>query len=146
MLEKLRKQVLEANLELVNRGLVLYTFGNASAISREDGMVVIKPSGVPYAEMRPEHMVITDLDGSVVEGELRPSSDLRTHLVLYREFRALGGSYTPTLITLLSGRKHAVIFHASALRIPTISMDRFRLRLTWILPRSKKTMNGTRER
>jgi len=91
MLKKLRKQVLEANLELVSRGLVLYTFGNASAISREDGLIVIKPSGVPYADMRPEHMVITDLGGRIVEGDLRPSSDLRTHLVLYKEFRALGG-------------------------------------------------------
>ncbi len=88
---EVRKQVLEANLELVSRGLVLYTFGNASAISREDGLIVIKPSGVPYADMRPEHMVITDLGGRIVEGDLRPSSDLRTHLVLYREFRALGG-------------------------------------------------------
>ena len=91
MLEKLRRQVLEANLELVNRGLVLYTFGNASALSREDGLIVIKPSGVPYADMGPEHMVVTDLGGRVVEGDLRPSSDLRTHLALYREFRALGG-------------------------------------------------------
>ena len=69
MLETLRKQVLEANLELVNRGLVLYTFGNASAISREDGLVVIKPSGVAYAEMKPEDLVVTDLEGRVVEGE-----------------------------------------------------------------------------
>jgi L-ribulose-5-phosphate 4-epimerase len=91
MLEVLRKQVLEANLELVNRGLVLYTFGNASAISRADGLVVIKPSGVAYAEMKAEHLVVTDLEGRVVEGDLKPSSDLPTHLALYKEFRALGG-------------------------------------------------------
>ena len=74
LLPKLRKQVLEANLELVRHGLVLYTFGNASGISREDGLVVIKPSGVAYEEMQPVHLVITDLDGKIVEGELRPSS------------------------------------------------------------------------
>jgi L-ribulose-5-phosphate 4-epimerase len=91
MLEELRKQVLDANLELVRRGLVLYTFGNASGISRAEGLVAIKPSGVPYAGMRPEDLAITDLDGRIVEGALRPSSDLATHLVLYRSFPGIGG-------------------------------------------------------
>jgi L-ribulose-5-phosphate 4-epimerase len=91
MLQRLRKQVLEANLELVRRNLVLYTFGNASGISREKGLVVIKPSGVPYDQMKPEHLVVTDLAGKLVEGTLRPSSDLPTHLVLYREFAEIGG-------------------------------------------------------
>jgi L-ribulose-5-phosphate 4-epimerase len=91
MLEELRIQVLEANLELVRRGLVLYTFGNASGISRAEGLVAIKPSGVPYDGMRPDHLVVTDLDGQVVEGTLRPSSDLATHLALYRSFPAIGG-------------------------------------------------------
>ena len=91
MLEDLRAQVLEANLELVRRGLVLYTFGNASGISQAEGLVAIKPSGVPYEGMRPEHLVITDLDGRIVEGALRPSSDLATHLVLYRAFPGIGG-------------------------------------------------------
>ncbi|MGB6387510.1 MAG: L-ribulose-5-phosphate 4-epimerase [Terriglobales bacterium] len=91
MLQRLREQVLEANLELVRRGLVLYTFGNASGISREDGLVVIKPSGVPYEEMKPEHLVVTDLLGNIVEGNLRPSSDLPTHLVLYNQFTEIGG-------------------------------------------------------
>lgn len=91
MLEKLRSEVLEANLELVRRGLVLYTFGNASAIDRRQGMVVIKPSGVPYEQMTPAHMVITDLSGAVVEGGLRPSSDLDTHLALYVAFPDIGG-------------------------------------------------------
>jgi len=91
MLEELRKQVLEANLELVRRGLVLYTFGNASGISRAEGLVAIKPSGVPYEGMRPEDLVITDLDGNIVAGALRPSSDLATHLVLYRAFAGIGG-------------------------------------------------------
>ena len=91
MLEHLREQVLEANLELVRQGLVLYTFGNVSGIAREEGLVVIKPSGVPYAEMKPEHLVVTDLDGNIVEGKLRPSSDLPTHLVLYNQFAEIGG-------------------------------------------------------
>ena len=91
MLQRLREQVLEANLELVRRGLVLYTFGNASGISREDGLVVIKPSGVPYEEMKPDHLVVTDLVGKIVEGNLRPSSDLPTHLALYNQFAEIGG-------------------------------------------------------
>jgi len=90
-LQELREEVLEANLELVRRKLVLYTFGNASGISREEGLVAIKPSGVPFEELRPEHMVLTDLDGRVVEGDLLPSSDLDTHLVLYKAFPAIGG-------------------------------------------------------
>jgi L-ribulose-5-phosphate 4-epimerase len=91
LLPTLRESVLDANLELVRRGLVLYTFGNASGISRQDDLVVIKPSGVPYEEMRPEHLVVTDLEGKIVEGDLRPSSDLPTHLVLYKAFPKIGG-------------------------------------------------------
>ena len=90
MLQQLRKDVLEANLELVRRGLVLYTFGNASGVDREQGLVVIKPSGVDYDKMRPEDMVVTDLEGNLVEGTLNPSSDLDTHLLLYKEFPAIG--------------------------------------------------------
>jgi len=91
MLRALREEVFEANLELVRRGLVLYTFGNASGIDRSRGLIAIKPSGVPYEKMRPEHMVVVDLDGKTAEGKLRPSSDLDTHLVLYRAFEAVGG-------------------------------------------------------
>src|SRR5208283_5430772 len=91
MLKELRTAVLEANLELVKRGLVLYTFGNASGVDRAEGLVVIKPSGVEYDDLRAELMVVTDLDGKVVEGTLRPSSDLETHTLLYREFPAIGG-------------------------------------------------------
>jgi L-ribulose-5-phosphate 4-epimerase len=91
VLEALRTEVYEANLELVRRGLVLYTFGNASGLSREQGLVAIKPSGVPYEKMTPADMVIVDLDGRVVEGALRPSSDLPTHLALYRAFPSIGG-------------------------------------------------------
>src|SRR6516225_3379894 len=90
-LKSLREEVLDANLELVRRGLVLYTFGNASGISRDEGLVVIKPSGVPYDAMKPEHLVIVDLEGKTVEGDLRPSSDLPTHLVLYKSFPTIGG-------------------------------------------------------
>ena len=91
MLEILRTEVLEANLEIVRRGLVLYTFGNASGIDRQAGLVAIKPSGVPYEMMKPSDLVVTDLEGKIVEGSLRPSSDLATHLHLYREFPSIGG-------------------------------------------------------
>jgi L-ribulose-5-phosphate 4-epimerase len=91
LLTKLRAEVLEANLDLVRRNLVLSTFGNASGVAREEGFIVIKPSGVPYDQMKPEHMVVTDMQGKVVEGSLRPSSDLPTHAALYRAFLAVGG-------------------------------------------------------
>lgn len=91
MLEALRAEVLDANLELVRRGLVIFTFGNASAVDRAAGLCVIKPSGVPYDKMTPADMVITDLDGKIVEGKLRPSSDLPTHVALYRAYPSIGG-------------------------------------------------------
>jgi L-ribulose-5-phosphate 4-epimerase len=90
-LANLREQVLEANLDLVRRGLVLATFGNASGIAREEGLIVIKPSGVPYEGMKRADLVVTDLHGKVVEGNLRPSSDLPTHAALYRAFPSIGG-------------------------------------------------------
>jgi L-ribulose-5-phosphate 4-epimerase len=91
MLESLKSVVLEANLELVRRGLVLYTFGNASGIDRGAGLVAIKPSGVLYEKMTAADMVVSDLDGRIVEGGLKPSSDLATHLELYRAFPGIGG-------------------------------------------------------
>jgi L-ribulose-5-phosphate 4-epimerase len=91
VLEQLREEVFEANLELVRRGVVIYTFGNASGIDRESGLVVIKPSGVPYDRMTAADMVVVDMEGKTVEGTLRPSSDLATHLVLYRAFAGIGG-------------------------------------------------------
>ena len=91
MLEALKAEVLEANLELVRRGLVIYTWGNASGMDREQGLLVIKPSGVPYDSMQPEDMVVTDLEGRIVEGRLKPSSDLGTHILLYRGFPKIGG-------------------------------------------------------
>ena len=91
MLEALKKEVCEANLELVKHGLVIFTWGNVSAIDRTSGLVVIKPSGVAYEQMKPEDMVVVDLDGHIVEGSLKPSSDTPTHLVLYKAFPAIGG-------------------------------------------------------
>ncbi len=91
LLENLREEVFKANLALVDSGLVVLTWGNASAIDRESGLVVIKPSGVEYAAMRPEHLVVVDLSGKTVEGKLRPSSDLPTHLALYRAWPEVGG-------------------------------------------------------
>ena len=91
MLEALKKSVCEANLQLPQSGLVTFTWGNVSAIDREKGLVVIKPSGVEYDGMKPEQMVVVDLDGKIVEGELRPSSDTPTHLELYRQFPKIGG-------------------------------------------------------
>ena len=91
LLKTLREEVLEANLELVRRGLVLYTFGNVSGIDRDEGLVAIKPSGIPYDQLTAAHMVVTDLEGAVIETKLRPSSDLATHLELYKHFSDVGG-------------------------------------------------------
>ncbi len=91
MLKQLREDVCRANIELVQLGLVTLTWGNVSGISRNDGLLVIKPSGVEYGALRPDDMVIVDLDGNVVEGTLRPSSDTPTHVVLYRAFKGIGG-------------------------------------------------------
>lgn len=111
-LARLKKEVLEANLELFRLGLALFTWGNASAIDRERGLVVIKPSGVPYDTMKAEDMVVVDLEGHPVEsGSLRPSSDLPTHLVLYREFpSAMGVVHTHST--------HATAWAQAGLDIP----------------------------
>lgn len=91
LVKELREEVLEANLEIVRRGLVMYTFGNASGFNRDEGLMAIKPSGVPFEKLTPKDMVVTDLDGKIVEGKLRPSSDVDTHLELYRQFKGIGG-------------------------------------------------------
>lgn len=91
MLEELKKKVFEANLQLVKYNLVVLTWGNVSAIDREKGLFVIKPSGVPYDTMKADDMVVMDLNGNKVEGELNPSSDTPTHLELYRSFKDIGG-------------------------------------------------------
>jgi len=91
MLEQLKEQVLQANLDLVKHGLVVFTWGNVSGIDREHGLMVIKPTGVPYEKMKPKDIVVLNLYGQVVEGDLKPSSDAATHLVLYRQFENIGG-------------------------------------------------------
>ena len=91
MLENIKKEVYEANMKLVEYGLVLFTWGNVSQIDRESGLVVIKPSGVPYEKMTPDDMVVMNLSGERVEGSLNPSSDTPTHLELYRRFPDIGG-------------------------------------------------------
>lgn len=113
MLEKLRAEVLEANLEIVRRGLVLYTWGNGSGIDPESRLVVIKPSGVPYDSMTPADLVVTDLDGNIVEGSLRPSSDLDTHLALYRAFPKIGG-------VIHTHSKHATVWAQACKPIPCL--------------------------
>lgn len=91
MLEKLKKEVYEANMELPRRGLVTYTWGNVSGIDREAGLFVIKPSGVDYDQLTPDDMVVMDMEGNRVEGKYKPSSDTATHLELYKAFPELGG-------------------------------------------------------
>ncbi len=113
LLKELRTAVLDANLELVKAGLVLFTFGNASGVDREKGLVVIKPSGVDYDDLRPEHMVVTDLDGKIVDGTLKPSSDLDTHTLLYREFPAIGA-------VVHTHSEYATSFAQAGLPIPAL--------------------------
>jgi L-ribulose-5-phosphate 4-epimerase len=111
MLETLRKEVCTANRDLVRHGLVMLTWGNTSGLDRRRGLMVIKPSGVPYDRLEPQQMVIVDLDGKVVDGELKPSSDTPTHLLLYREFQQIGG------ITHTHSR-HATMFAQARRAIP----------------------------
>ena len=123
MLEALKKEVCEANLELVKHDLVIFTWGNVSAIDRTSGLVVIKPSGVAYEQMKPEDMVVVDLDGHIVEGSLKPSSDTPTHLVLYKAFPAIGG--VPILRMLRHGLRPVSIYRISAPHMRIISVGRF---------------------
>jgi L-ribulose-5-phosphate 4-epimerase len=111
MLERLKREVCDANLDLVDQGLVTLTWGNVSAISDDRQHVVIKPSGVPYDEMEPKHMAVVDLEGQVVEGDLRPSSDTPTHVLLYRHFEGIGGiAHTHS--------RYATIFAQARVEIP----------------------------
>ena len=91
MLEELKKQVYEANMELPRRGLITYTWGNVSGIDRESGYFVIKPSGVDYDALSPDDMVVMDLDGNKIEGRYKPSSDTATHIELYKKYEEIGG-------------------------------------------------------
>jgi L-ribulose-5-phosphate 4-epimerase len=141
VLEKLRSEVFEANLELVRRGLVIYTFGNASGFAREEGLMVIKPSGVPYETMTAADMVITDLSGKIVEGKLRPSSDLDTHLALYREFPQLGG-------VVHTHSRHATAWAQSGRGIPcfgTTHADHFHGDLPITAPLTREEIEGEYE-
>ena len=114
MLEALKQQVYEANLDLVAKGMVIYTWGNVSGIDRDKGLVVIKPSGVDYDKMKAEDMVVVDLEsGQCVDGSLKPSSDTPTHLELYRRFPGIGG-ITHTHST------HAVAFAQAGMAIPAL--------------------------
>lgn len=113
MLEALKETVCEANLELSRRGVVLYTWGNVSGIDRARGLVVIKPSGVPYQGMQPSDMVVVDLEGRIVEGTLRPSSDTPTHLELYKAFPKIGG-------VVHTHSTHAVVFAQAGMEIPPL--------------------------
>lgn len=113
MLEKMKQRVYESNVSLKNSGLVVLTWGNVSEIDREKGLVVIKPSGVDYEKMTVKDMVVVDLDGKVIEGNLNPSSDLDTHLVLYKAFPEIGGvTHTHS--------KWATIFSQAGLPIPAL--------------------------
>ena len=122
LLEELRKDVCDANKDLERFNLVLMTWGNVSGIDREKGLMVIKPSGVPYADLTPERMVVVDRHGAVVEGSLNPSSDAPTHLVLYAEFPEIGGiTHTHSI--------HATAFAQAGRPIPclgTTHADHFR--------------------
>lgn len=114
MLEELKKQICDANLELVRRGVVIYTWGNVSGIDRKKGVMIIKPSGVDYEKMKPEDMVVVDLtSGEAVEGQYKPSSDTATHLELYRAFPSIGGiTHTHSI--------NAVAFAQAGLDIPAL--------------------------
>lgn len=124
MLEELKKKVYEANIDLVKKNLVIYTWGNVSGIDREKNLVVIKPSGVEYEDMGPEDMVVIDLEGNVVEGKYKPSSDTPTHLVLYKTFKDIQGivhTHAPWTVTFAQagepipalGTTHADYFYGS---------------------------------
>ena len=113
MLEELKRQVCEANLDLPRRGLVTYTWGNVSGIDRERGLVVIKPSGVDYQDLTPDMLVVLDLNGNRIEGSLNPSSDTKTHLELYKAYPALGG-------VVHTHSTHAVAFAQARRDLPAL--------------------------
>jgi L-ribulose-5-phosphate 4-epimerase len=142
MLETLKEVVCKANLDLVKHGLVTLTWGNVSAVSEDRQHVVIKPSGVPYDKMRPEHMVVVDMEGAVVEGVLRPSSDTPTHVLLYKHFERIGG------ITHTHSR-NATIFAQAREEIPcygTTHADHFSGPIPCTRPLTKQEVDEAYER
>ena len=127
MLEELKARVFAANLDLVAKGVVIYTWGNVSEIDRERGLVVIKPSGVDYATMSPEDMSVIDLEGNLVEGKWKPSSDTPTHLELYRAFPEIGGVTHTHSMRWLSRRRGFRSLHSER-RTPMHFTEIFRVR------------------
>ncbi len=142
MLENLRKQVYEANMQLQKYGLIKLTWGNVSAIDREQMLVVIKPSGVPYEQLSPENMVVVNMQGEVVEGDYNPSTDTPTHLALYQTFEEVGGiTHTHS--------KYATIWAQSGLDIPafgTTHADYFYGDIPCTLPMDDEQINGEYEK
>ena len=125
MLEELKQQVYEANMELPAKGLITYTWGNVSGIDREKGLFVIKPSGVPYETLKPSDMVVMNLDGEKVEGDLNPSSDTPTHLELYKAYEDLGGIVHTHSPWALHGHRQEEAFLHMEQHMLIISMERF---------------------
>lgn len=142
MLEDLKQKVLEANLELVKKNLVIYTWGNVSGIDREKGLIVIKPSGVDYDKLKAEDMVVVDLEGNVVEGKLKPSSDTPTHVVLYNAFKEIGG-------VVHTHSEWATSFAQAGLSIPafgTTHADYFYGEIPCTRPMTAEEINGQYEK
>lgn len=125
MLEELKKQVYEANMELPRRGLITYTWGNVSGIDRETGYFVIKPSGVDYDVLTPDDMVVMDLEGNKIEGKYKPSSDTATHLELYKKYPDIGGivhTHSPEAVAWAQGRQgYSALRHHSRRLFPGLN-------------------------
>ena len=143
MLEQLKKEVYEANMELPKRGLITYTWGNVSGIDRESGLFVIKPSGVDYDKLSPEDMVVMDLDGNRVEGDLNPSSDTPTHIELYKAFKDLGGIVHTHSPWATHGHRRGEVFHAMEQHMQIISMEKFHVQEASQKKKLKKPMRRT---
>ena len=125
MLDELKQQVYEANMELPAKGLVTYTWGNVSGIDRERGLFVIKPSGVDYEKLTPDMLVVMDLNGEKVEGDLNPSSDTPTHIELYKAFPEVGGIVHTHSPWRLHGHRQEEAFHVMEQHMPIISSEIF---------------------
>lgn len=143
MLEELKKQVYEANMELPRRGLITYTWGNVSGIDRKTGYFVIKPSGVDYDVLTPDDMVVMDLEGNKIEGKYKPSSDTATHLELYKSIRISEELYIRTHLRQLHGHRPAGIFRSTAPLTQTISWAQFHVREISPQRKSTKPMRKT---
>ena len=127
MLEKLKEEVYRANMDLPKYGLVTFTWGNVSGIDREKGLFVIKPSGVEYDKLKPEDMVVVDLQGNKVEGEYNPSSDTPTHVVLYNEFPNIGGIVHTHSEWQRAGHRQEELSRVMEQRMRIIFMEKFRV-------------------